>query len=355
MKFTRLATTLAGLCAAAICTAPIAHSAEVTPAQVAGDTPLATISGAKYPEQQLKWRANVSGERVEEMWATSPAMNNREIPLVAIRAAEPNRPTIYLLNGGDGGEGDANWLMQTDVLDFYREKNVNVVIPMTGKFSYYSDWVSENAALGGKQMWETFLTKELPGPMEKELKANGKRAIAGMSMSATSSVLLAEHNPGFYDAVGAFSGCYASSKPAPTAYIALTLQRGAATIEQMWGAWGGPLWHYNDALINAESLRNTEIYVSNGSGLGGEADMPNGSRLRGVDPFIASMSATISTTSGGAIEAATNQCTHDFKKKLESLNIPATFNMRNTGTHSWGYWKQDLRDSWPTFERAFNS
>ncbi|MDO5099735.1 MAG: alpha/beta hydrolase family protein [Corynebacterium sp.] len=333
-----------------------AHAANVTPQQLSGDAPVSVISGPKDTNgESLRWREKVDGDRVVEMWATSPAMNNREVPLVIIKATEANRPTIYLLNGGDGGEGRANWIMQTDVIDFYKEKNVNVVIPMSGKFSYYTDWVSENAGLGGKQMWETFLTRELPGPIEKELKANGKRAIAGMSMSATSSALLAAHNPGFYDAIGSFSGCYASAKPAPTAYIALTLQRGGATIEQMWGKWGGPQWHHNDVLTQAEGLRNTAIYVSNGSGLAGEWDMPGGPRLRGVDPAIASIAATATTVEGGAIEAATNQCTHDFKKKLDSLQIPAHFNMRNTGTHSWGYWQEDLRHSWPVFEASFNS
>ena len=48
--------------------------------------------------------------------------------------------------------------MQTDIVDFYMDKNVNVVIPMAGKFSYYTDWDQDVEALGGKQTGETFLT-----------------------------------------------------------------------------------------------------------------------------------------------------------------------------------------------------
>ena len=119
-------------------------------------------------------------------------------------------------------------LMQTDVVDFYMDKNVNVVIPMSGQFSYYTDWEQENANLGGKQKWETFLTKELPGPLEKTLKASDKRAIVGMSMTGTTSLLYAEHYPGFYDAVGSFSGCAQTSEGLPLQYVRITLDRGQA-------------------------------------------------------------------------------------------------------------------------------
>ena len=58
---------------------------------------------------------------------------------------------------------------------------------------------------------------------------------------------------------------------------------------------------------------------------------------------------------GGGIEAGVNYCTHNFKAKLDQAGVPATYNFRNTGTHSWPHWKEDLKDSWPVFERAFNS
>ena len=122
----------------------------------------------------------------------------------------------------------------------------------------------------------------------------------------------------------------------------------------MWGPLGGPEWQRNDVHAQAEGLRGSQIYVSNGTGLAGEWDMPNGPKLGKADPLIASVNSSVLVVEGGAIEAATNTCTHDLKKKLESMNIPANFVLRNTGTHSWSYWEQDLRDSWPTFEKAFS-
>ncbi|MDO4685038.1 MAG: alpha/beta hydrolase family protein [Corynebacterium sp.] len=326
-----------------------ATAAEITPAQVAGDTPLATLNpNPRTDIEPPKWREKLNGrDDAYELWAFSPSME-RDVPFAVIPARDENRPIIYLLNGADGGEGTANWIMQTDVIEFYREKNVNVVIPMSGELSYYTDWVTEPARLGGKQMWETFLTKELPGPIEQHLKTSNKRAIVGMSMTGTTSLLYAQHNPGFYDAVGSYSGCAGTSRGVSVAWVDEVLKRGGMNHTQMWGPLGTPLWHYNDALLNADKLRGIEVYVSNGSGMSGEYDMLSNPRIQN------SVQQVGGKVMGGAIEAATNQCTHDLKAKMDQLGIPADFKFRPTGTHTWGYWEEDLRTSWPTYERAFN-
>ncbi|GAA3184792.1 hypothetical protein GCM10020255_080840 [Rhodococcus baikonurensis] len=67
------------------------------------------------------------------------------------------RPTLYLLNGAGGGEDSATWEGRTDVLDFFADKNVNVVTPLEGAFSYYTDWQKDDPVLG-RNKWQTFLT-----------------------------------------------------------------------------------------------------------------------------------------------------------------------------------------------------
>lgn len=313
--------------------------------ELAGNTPQATVKMEKKNIAQTPlWRESIAKnpDRVKEVWAHSPSMN-RDVPFVVITPKDNSqpRPTYYLLNGGDGGEGRLTWLNKTDVVDFFMDKNVNVVIPMSGKFSYYTDWEQDNANLGGKQKWETFLTKELPGPMEKLLKASDKRAISGLSMTATTTLLYAEHNPGFYDAIGSFSGCAQTSEGIALQGVRMTLERGGATPEQMWGPLGTPIWRHNDALINAEKLRGTKMYISNASGLAGQWDLWS-------SPWIEGNSAAVgvNVVEGGVIEGVTNTCTHDLKAKLDSQNIPAEWNLRPVGTHSWGYWQDDLHNSW---------
>ena len=300
------------------------------------------------------------GNHVKALTATSAAMGGREVPLAVITPDgnfDKQRPTLYLLNGAGGAEQGMDWLTATanhdidpeaegvqDMVDFYTSKDVNLVIPQAGAFSYYTDWVSSpnSGYLKGPQKWETFLTKELPGALEEHIGGNGKRAIAGMSMSATSSLLLAEHNPGFYNAVGSFSGCASTSRPLPRLYTQLTVNRGGGSADQMWGAMGSEYNVYNDALVNANpnNLGKSETYVSVNSGLGGANDwgVPGSSTL---------------IVEGGVIEAAMNSCTHDLKAKMDSQGMKADWNFRNTGTHSWPGWRDDIFSSWKTFERGF--
>lgn len=339
--------------------APAASAATVTPEQVAGNTQLSEVRDMTItPEiEDQQWFQKYGADpRVLKLEATSPAMNGRVVPISVIKAKDANRPTIYLLNGAGGVEQNADWLNMSRVVDFYANKNVNVVVVQGGAFSYYTDWDNSpnREYLKGPQKWETFMTKELPGPLEDRLQASNKRAVAGMSMSATSALLFAQHNPGFYDAVGSFAGCAATAAPFEYEAMRLTVNRGGGQPEQMWGPMGSRKNRYNDALMNSEKLRGTDLYISAGNGLPGMTDMPSYYTKQGVDPTVASVGAATLQIEGGVIEAGVNHCTHNLKAKLDSQNIPATYNFRDTGTHSWPGWKEDVRKSWPVFERALN-
>ncbi|MDN5684590.1 alpha/beta hydrolase family protein [Corynebacterium glyciniphilum] len=315
-------------------------------------------------EKGTSWSAGERYTRMEELKVTSQAMGGREIPVVTIKAKNnpETAPTIYLLNGADGGEGGANWLRQTSAVDFYGNRigNVNVVIPMAGAFSYYTDWQSPAASLdtdahgvGTTQKWETFLTQELLRPMEDHLgTSSGKRAIIGMSMTGSTSLIYAEKYPGFYDAVGSYSGCAATSREA-SQITQLILDRGNASFEQMWGDPYGRVAYGNDALLNAEKLADQHnIYVSSATGLLGEHDMSSGDVLNG-NVF----GMRIPLTDGFAIEAGSNICTHLLKSTTDDLGITEAsnnlvYNIRNAGTHQWGYWQDDMWESWPVIARG---
>ncbi|MBV7294508.1 esterase family protein [Corynebacterium sp. TAE3-ERU12] len=312
-----------------------AHTVQTREAKVGYD-PEREVPGAEL----LEGRDNVT-----QLWAHSPSMQ-RNIPIIWSHpaGAEPTapRPTLYVLNGADGGKGRATWIAQTDILDFFQDKDVNVVIVQDGAYSYYTDWVNQDTDLG-RQYWETFLTRELPGPLENLIGADGqKRGIVGMSMSATSVLNFAAHDNSTYDAVGSFSGCAATSDPASASFIELVVNRGGASGRDMWGQWPNELWKANDSLINAGALAGVPSFISNGSGLWGEWDTTANPNIDSEVSLIAQRSL------GSAIEAATNQCTHDLKVRMDSLgasdNVIWDFN--NVGTHSWGYWQDDLHQSW---------
>ncbi|WP_245814077.1 alpha/beta hydrolase [Rhodococcus marinonascens] len=281
-------------------------------------------------------------DRRWEVYVYSPSMD-RVIPLQVIRPADTSvpRPTLYLLNGASGGENEANWLDQTDVVDFFGDKDANVVMPAEGDSSYYTDWVNDDPVLG-RNKWTTFLTRELPPVIDSALGTDGINAIAGLSMAATSVLELATQAPDLYRGVGSYSGCAQTSDPVGQAYVRTVVElSGGGDARNMWGPYDGPGWREHDPLVNAEKLRGISLYIANGSGLPGPYEDP--ARPDTPQGLWWLNQAVI----GGAIEVATDVCTHNLADRLQELNIPATFNFRDVGTHSWGYWQDDLHDSWP--------
>lgn len=282
------------------------------------------------------------------MTVHSAAMD-RDVPLTVLRPANTATPapTLYLLNGAGGGEDAASWAVKSDYVDFFKDKNVNVVTPLAGKFSYYTDWIKTDKKLGNNK-WTTFLTKELPPLIDAALDTNHVNSIAGISTSATAVFNLALAAPGLYKAVGAYSGCAQTSQPLGQQYVETTVNVwGGGNVANMWGPPTDPLWAENDPYLHADRLRGLAMYVSNGSGLPGPHDTLNDPRINGQGPTLANQMIV-----GGVIEAATNQCTHALADRFNQLGIPATFDFRPTGTHSWGYWQDDLHNSWPTLAHA---
>lgn len=287
-------------------------------------------------------RIEQADDRRWDMHVYSPSMG-RDIPLQVIRPADTSvpRPTLYLLNGAGGGEDGANWLNQTNILDFLADKNVNIVIPAEGMFTYYTDWVSEDPVVG-RAMWETFLTKELPPVIDRTLDTTGVNAIAGLSMAGTSVLDLAIQAPGLYRGVASYSGCAQSSDPIGQSFIRSVVEvMGETDARNMWGPYDGEEWRRHDPTLNAEGLRGLSLYISNGNGLPGPFDDAALPRTPQAPPLHEQILV------GGVIEAATNVCTHRLAGRLAELDIPATFHFRENGTHSWGYWEDELKRSWP--------
>ncbi|QCQ92094.1 alpha/beta hydrolase [Rhodococcus sp. SGAir0479] len=276
------------------------------------------------------------------------ASMDRVVPVRVQRPADSGvRPTLYLLNGAGGGETNATWQQNTDVVDFFADKNVNVVTPMDGAASYYTDWERDDPALG-RSKWQTFLTRELPPIIDGRFGGNGVNSIAAISMTATSVLNLAISAPGLYRAVGSYSGCAETSSPMGSAFVDLVVRSAkGADPQNMWGPRGGPGWVANDPVINAEKLRGTALYISSGSGLPGPYD---NLAAPGIDGDLKDFARQVFV--GGAIEAATNLCTRNLANRLQQLNIPATFDFAPTGSHSWRYWQDDLHQSWPTLAGA---
>ncbi|MCX4097130.1 alpha/beta hydrolase [Nocardia sp. alder85J] len=321
----------------------------VASADDAGPAPIAALTAAARSATDGSYLSGIAegpGAGIDiQVW--SAAMNST-ITVKVLRAPDDSRPApvLYLLNGANGGTDDSSWTEQTDIAGFFAAKRVTVVVPMGGRGSYFTDWQSDDPILG-RQRWTTFLTRELPAVIDSTFHGTGAAAIAGISMAGTSVFQLALAAPGLYRAIGSYSGCAQTSTPEGEAFVAAVVTRWAGNTANMWGPFGNPAWAANDPYLHADRLRGTAIYVSSGTGLAGPLDTLDGPGVNGNPGKLLAQ-----LTSGGVLEAVTDQCAHALHDRLTELNVPATFAFRTLGTHSWGYWQQDLHDSWPMFAAA---
>ncbi|WP_330249931.1 esterase family protein [Nocardia sp. NBC_00565] len=284
------------------------------------------------------------GGRQFEVVVHSAAMN-RPITLWMSHPGS-GAPALYLLNAVDGGEEGGPWMRRTDIADFFADKPVNVIVPIGGRASYYTDWLSDDPVLG-RNKWTTFLTKELPPLLESRFGMTGRNAIAGLSMSATSALNLAIGAPGLYQAVGAYSGCPRTSDAAANAYMHSQLAVFGANADNMWGAPDNPAWAEHDPMLHVDRLRGVALYISAGNGAPGRYEALgetgiDGNPVRLLDRMLV----------GGIMETVIGGCTRPFVERLAAAGIPATVNLRPAGTHAWAYWQDDVHQSWPLFAAA---
>ncbi len=286
-------------------------------------------------------------ERVEHLTDTrtalfvhSPAMRRVVQVQVLHPASEGPRPTLYLLDGVEAGSEseyrESAWTAETDIVDFVSDKNVNVVLPVGGTGSYYTDWQRPDPVLGVNR-WETFLTEELPPIIDGRFHGNGTNAVAGLSMGATGAMLLITRNPELYEGVAALSGCLDTSQASTRNSVRGTVVYKGGNPDNMWGPPEDPDWAAHDPLRLAERLRGKDVFVSTGNGLLGPHDFASGQ-----DQLSAGM----------ALEMGAFTCTLTFDRRLRELNIPATVVYRPWGTHTWPYWQDDIKTAWPTLARS---
>lgn len=271
------------------------------------------------------------------VYVHSNAMN-KDIPVKVLKAAGGGpAPTLYLLDGLRAPEDNSGWLIETDVEQFFADKNVNVVIPFGGGGTFYTDWERPDPKLGVVK-WETFLTQELPPVMADQFGSdNVNNAIAGLSMSGTSALNLAAHNPDFYKAVASFSGYPTASSPGFAQGIQVSVGEMGGNAANMWGAWPSADWIRNDPSLNVGALRNTAVYVSAGSG--SPATDPS------VNPASKSFDA-VKFAQMVPLETAAGLSSRAFVPLLQAVGGRPNVHITGTGIHWWNHWQEHLHDAW---------
>ncbi|MCJ0904421.1 alpha/beta hydrolase family protein [Rhodococcus sp. ARC_M6] len=278
------------------------------------------------------------------VFVDSPSMRREmQVQVLHPENGTGTRPTFYLLDGvsagSESGYTESTWTQKTDIEAFFADKDVNVVLPVGGTGSYYTDWRADDPNLGVNK-WESFLADELPPLIDEAFRGNGTNAVGGVSMGALGAGNLITRNPDLYTGLASYSGCLDNSASSSQDSVRVTVASKNGDAANMWGPVSDPAWRDHDPSYNAETLRGKAIYISSSTGLPGVYDdlfTPDGRLISVV---------------GGPLEALAHTCTQLFENRLDGLAIPAEVAYRDGGTHSWPYWQDALHDSWPTLRSA---
>lgn len=286
--------------------------------------------------------AHITGiEKVNDRWdkvsVFSPSMN-KVIVNDVYKAPKSGAPVFYLLPGIDGGDnldpggswapGSKSWFGMTDIQGFFANKNVNVVSPLGGQFSWYTNWVND-----ASKQYQTYMTQELPPLINKQYNTNGRNAVGGLSSTGGTAVDYAVQAPGMYRAVASYSGLLTPSDDPQQ--VSLTLMGGGVSADNMWGPAGGPLWIAHDPSKNVDKLRGVAVYAgASASGEVGEVD-----RLpENFGPNI----------TGGLIERIVAESTKRFADAAAAAGVPVHYAVRPAGSHTWGLFESEMQESWST-------
>jgi diacylglycerol O-acyltransferase/trehalose O-mycolyltransferase len=220
-------------------------------------------------------------------------------------------------------------------------------MPVGGMSSFYSDWYQP--AVGNGQTytykWETFLTSELPPWLSanKNVAPNGNAAV-GLSMGGSSALVLAIHHPQEFIYAGSLSGFLNLSEGQWPGMVNVAMQwNGGFSPEAMWGPPGDPAWARNDPTVNVSKLvaDNTRIWIYCGNGAPTNVDVAN------PDAPVAGLGFL----EGFAIDS--NRAFQDRYVAAGGTN--GVFDFPPSGTHSWGYWGQQLQQMKPDLQRVLGA
>jgi diacylglycerol O-acyltransferase/trehalose O-mycolyltransferase len=278
------------------------------------------------------------GLPVEYLMVPSPSMA-RDIK-IQFQGGGPH--ALYLLDGLRAQDDYNGWDINTPAFEWYYKSGISVIMPVGGQSSFYTDWYQPSQGNGQNYTykWETFLTQELPQWMSanKGVSTTGNAAV-GLSMSGNSAMILAAYYPDKFIYAGSLSGFLNPSEGWWPTLIGMAMNdAGGYNASSMWGPSSDPAWQRNDPMLQIPRLvqNNTRIWLYCGNGT------PN--ELGGAD---------LPATFLEGFTLRTNLTWRD--KYLAAGGRNAVFNFPDNGTHSWGYWGQQLQQMKPDLQRVLNS
>ena len=248
-------------------------------------------------------------------------------------------PALYLLDGLRAQDDFNGWDINTQAFEWYNGSGLSVIMPVGGQSSFYADWYQPATNKGATvtYKWETFLTSELPNYLasNKSVKATGSAAV-GLSMAGSASLILSVYHPAQFVYAASFSGFLNPSEGTWPFLIGVSMNdAGGFKSEEMWGPPSDPAWQRNDPMVQIPKIvaNGTRIWIYCGNG------QPN--ELGGGD------------VPAKFLEGLTIRTNRTFQDNyIAAGGKNGVFNFPDSGTHSWGYWGQQLQQMKPDLQRV---
>ena len=252
---------------------------------------------------------------------------------------DPERtfPSLWQLGPLYSREDESAWSYSTDAVSFYSDKNVNVVMPIGGGGTFYSDWVND---VDGKPIkWESFLMDELIPILKTQWRTNDKRGVNGLSMGGTSAAVLAARHPDKFNFMASFSGYLDTTSLGMPQLFAMIDKEAGYDVTDMWGPYYSRQWREHDPKLLVRGMQGMGIYVAAGNGNTGAHDRPS---------VLPSVPADLRSATMEAMSRVTSQ---SFVNAAKVAGVDVTTRWRPTGTHIWPYWTHEMKESWPMAAR----
>lgn len=257
-----------------------------------------------------------------------------------------NTKTVVLLDGLRAQNDFNGWQINTNVGSWLRDRGVNVVEPVGGYESWYSDWNAPDNFSGQQKpyRWYSTITGSLVDWMRKNTPTTttGKYGIMGLSMGGNSALVIASKRPDIYDRAGSLSGYLNLSAPGMREAIRMSMifplidgGTPAMNSDAMWGPPWDWRWTDNDPFVRINNMRALKkVYVSSGSGA-----------LRGDDNFLANPMLLIQGTPLELLAQAQGRA-FQVQALINGVSLNTYFPL--TGVHNWNNWQDSIQHAYYT-------
>ncbi|WP_197037777.1 MULTISPECIES: alpha/beta hydrolase family protein [Actinomycetes] len=297
---------------------------------IAAFAALATIAGVGV----------VAGTGTANAWGTGNGFQQWNVdgcgmPSVKVRSwSKPgNYKTVVLLDGLRATYDVSGWEHETNVQNMVNS-GVNVVMPVGGPASFYSDWnaPSNFNRQPYKYMWNCVITNTLVKGMDARglrVGPGGKYAIAGISMGGNAALVIGANNKQNYSHAFSMSGYLNLSAPGMKSAIRVALldaNGGPWNADSMWGPPWSTRWYDNDPFVQITKMHGMKVRVASGSGIPGGYNQNENA---------------VSIVQGVPLEVLSLAQTRAFEVQAFVNRVNLTTDYPVTGTHKWGYW-QDM-------------